>query len=489
MAHEGGLGPADVVRRALVGAVSLGGGQVAAQALNIGGLIVLARILTPAEFGLVAILTFFLSLLTALGDLGLGMSLVRQPVEPDDGAYRAVASFQQAVAIGVALASIAATPLVVWAYELPASDWWLFPAMAVAILADAVRFLPLVRLERRLVYERVGAIELAQAVVFNITLVALASSGAKAASFTVAVMVRSVVGAIVAHAIGPRLSGRAWHWPIARAFLAFGLPYQGVHLLTVARASIIPVFVGLLLGTTAVGHLEWAAMVAGFPLTGLILFQRLYVGSFSRLQGHPAELGAFVTSVVSVAHAVVAPVALVTIVLLDPIVHLVFGDAWAPAIPLVRWLWLGCLAVPTIAPLTGLLHALGQSRLVFRSVLAASILTWVAGIPLVLVLGEIGMAIASLSVHTAGLVVWRAARRLVTFRVLGPAMLVWLAAVPAGAAAWWWHEMYPLESIAALVACGAVALLLHGAVLAVGVFAFGAPVRASILRTLERDTR
>jgi PST family polysaccharide transporter len=220
-----------------------------------------------------------------------------------------------------------------------------------------------------------------------------------------------------------------------------------------------------LLGRAAVGHLDWATMVAGFPLTGLILFQRLYVGSFSRMHRHPEELAGFVTRVLSIAHAIVAPVAVVTFVLIEPIVRIVFGEAWLVAIPLVRWLWLGCLVMPTVAPLTGLLHALGRSRTVLACTLGGLVLMWAAGVPLVLTLGETGSAVAMLAVHAAGIVIWRSAKQLVPFRVLKPAVLMWAAALPAGALAFWWHRTWPLTSVPQLVLCGGAATAVYAAVL------------------------
>ena len=464
MEHESVLRPAEIMRRAMLGAATLGGGQVAAQFINIAGMIALARMLTPAEFGLVAILTFFLSLLTALGDLGLGMSLVRSPVEPTEAEFRAVSSFQQVVALCVTLAALAATPLMMRAYNLSAPDWWLFPVMALAIVADSVRFLPLVRLERRLIYQRVGAIEFTQAVVSTTVLLTLARAGYHAACFPIAVVARSVAAAIVANAIGPRRHGWRWDWPTAKHFLSIGLPYQGVILLTVARNSIVPVFVGLLLGRAAVGHLDWATMVAGFPLTGLILFQRLYVGSFSRMAAHPEDLAGFVTTVLSVAHAIVAPVAVVTLVLLDPIVRIVFGEQWIAAMPLVRWLALSCLVMPTVAPLTGLLHALGRSRTVFALTLVGLIAMWAAGVPLVLTFAETGAAIAMLAIHAGSVMIWRTARRLVPFTVLKSATVTWIAAVPAGALAFWWNRTWPITSLAPLLVCGAAAVVPYAVV-------------------------
>lgn len=480
MTDEHPLRPADVVRRTIVGAVSLGGGQVFSQVLNIAGLIVLARIMTPAEFGLVAIFTFFLALLTALGDLGLGMSLVRQQNEPSETDFRAVSAFQKVLALGITLAALAATPWAVRTYDLEPGQWWLFPVMALAIVADAIRFYPLAKFERRLRYEYVGAVEITQAVVFNIVLLMLAVAGYKTICFPVAVVFRSSAGAMLANVMGPRVPAWFWDWPTVRRYLATGLPYQGVHLIAVLRNSIVPVFIALLLGRAAVGHLEWAAMVAGFPLTGLILLQRLYVGSFSRLLAHPDELRRFVTHLVTVAHAIVAPLAVLTLVLIDPIVRIVFGEVWLTAVPIVRWLWLGCLVIPTTAPLTGLLHAVGKSRVAFLAALGGSLATWAVGVPLVFAFGEVGVAVGMLSVHVAGYVVWRTARRAVDFRVLGPAAFAWVCALPAAGVAWWWQATFPIASVVQLLLCGAVAGAVYVLVLGLAGMTFLRPVRDAL---------
>lgn len=470
MSHAQVLRPAEVVRRTVHGVVSVGGGQVAAQILNIGGTIFLARILTPAEFGLVAILMFLLALLTVLGDLGLGMSLVRRPVEPSDADYRAVTSFQQMLAVAIVLAAFAATPVVLRAYGLSRREWWLLPMMAGAIVMDSIRFLPLTRLERAMQFERRGVIEITQALIFNAVLLSLAvRPDVRADSFPVAVLARSAGGALVANLLGPRVPGWGWDWQTVRPYLAFGLPYQGVNIINVAKNSLVPIFVGLLIGRVAVGHLQWAAMVAGFPLTGLILFQQIYVASFGRLQDHPAELGRLVTQIVAVANGVVAPVAVATLILIDPIVRLVFGAKWLEAVPLVYWLWLGCLVIPTAAPLTGLLHALGHSRLVFRVILLGSIATWILGVPLALRFGEVGVAASSLGVHAATLVLWPSAYRAVPFRVARPVFAIWLCALLGGGAAWWLQTWHPAASILQVTGYGVAALCVY--LLALGICA------------------
>src|SRR6188508_3013008 len=109
--------PAAIAKKALRGALALGARQVVVQAVNLAGGISLARLLTPAEFGVFGIVTFVLSFLTTLGDVGLGASLIRQHSEPDEHDYRVIFSAQQALVSLVVIAFWVAAPFLAAAYH------------------------------------------------------------------------------------------------------------------------------------------------------------------------------------------------------------------------------------------------------------------------------------------------------------------------------------------------------------------------------------
>ncbi len=80
-------GPADVapheVERSLKhGAVWAVGTQVASQAIRFGGVIVLARLLTPSDYGAAALALAIASYSSILGDLGYGGALIQAERAP-----------------------------------------------------------------------------------------------------------------------------------------------------------------------------------------------------------------------------------------------------------------------------------------------------------------------------------------------------------------------------------------------------------------------
>ncbi|HMA96136.1 MAG TPA: oligosaccharide flippase family protein, partial [Polyangiaceae bacterium] len=102
-----------IARSAVLGAAALAVRQVVVQLFNLGGNIVLARELSPREYGFFGIIQFLLSFLTSFGDVGLGASLVRQEKEPEERDYRAVFTFQQLLVLAVVLIVIVVAPFLV----------------------------------------------------------------------------------------------------------------------------------------------------------------------------------------------------------------------------------------------------------------------------------------------------------------------------------------------------------------------------------------
>lgn len=451
-----------IARSAARGAVALGVRQALVQGLNIAGAVVLARVLSPAEFGVYAVVTFVLAFLVAFGDVGLGASLVQQHREPSLRDYRAVFTAQQLLVGLAVLALWLLAPWITGAYGRPPGEVWLFRSLALALFFTSFQTIALIRVERHLAFEKVALVEVAQAVVFNALAVGLALRGVGVMSFAIALVARSLVGAVLANSIAPWPIGFRWDWPRVRAHLRFGLPYQGISLVSLLKDSISPVLIGLLLGARQVGFVNWAGMVAAYPVLALMVLQRVYLPAFSRMSVHPKELRRFVERVLRLTNTVVAPLSVLTLVLIEPATRLVFGAKWLPALPLFFLFWTANLFVPTATPLLGLLNALGESRTALRFATLWMAGTWLLGAPLVLAFGAVGFAFANVAVQLSNVWLFRVAQARVGFRVLAPALHAWLAAGVAGGATWllaWSVMPNSLVELGVCAAGGAVVYL------------------------------
>jgi len=454
--------PTSIGVKALRGAAALGVRQVLVQGLNALTGIVLARLLSPSDFGLFGIITFVLTFLVAFGDVGLGASLIREPEEPSEEDYRAVFTAQQSLVALVVIVAWFVSPLLARAYHLPPHQAILFRLVALSLLFTSFQVIPSVRLERHLEFQKLAAVEVTQSFVYNGVTIGAAFAGLGPLSFALGLLSRSFTGAIIINWVSPWRMGWRWDLSRIRKHLRFGIPYQGIAFTSLLKDSITPVFVGLVIGTSEVGYINWATMVAAYPVLALMVLQRVYLPAFARMQAHKERLGEFVEKVILATNAVVAPLAILTFVLIRPITVTVYGAKWLVAIRLFRFFWLANIFVPTATPVVGLLNALGRSRTTLGFAAGWMFGTWVLGVPLILLLGGVGFALANFLVTLSAPILFRVAQREVKFRILRVILPGWVLSGAIGLAIYLIQAVWQFRSLPALVCYGAAGVLLFG---------------------------
>jgi len=438
----------------------LGAQKVVSVAVTAAGGIALARLLTPEVFGLYAILVFVITLGVRFSELGLGAALIqRRDLDLTTGLRAAfTATFALALVLGVAI--VAAAPLAArWpgvSGELTAPLRWL----ALLVVLSSLRMPAMVLLERRLAYLPLTIAETADTVTFNAVAIAAAVAGAGLWSF--------VLGALAARVANLAVLWIATRWqPTVRwdraelaPVLKFGILFQASVMIAVAGDAVVPTFVTAWGGVAAVGYLNWAATIAFLPLQVVSIAGRVLFPALSSLQAEPARFAEATERALNRVTTILYPAAALLLAGADPVVRLVFGEAWAPAVPAVRCFCLSAIIGGTSTIFVHALYGLGRPDLVFRLNLASAALLWVLTVALVPWLGFVGFAVASASLACAGVSYTALSlRRLVPLRLL-PAVRVPLtasagsAAVLAALAGFWIHDL-PSLAVGAAVSAGA----------------------------------
>ncbi len=331
-------------RRAWAGVRILFGRQVVNQVMGMAAGVALARLLTPAEFGTYAIVTFLVTIFAVLGDFGLGASYIQRQEEITERNLRLSFTLQFISAAVVVAVVWVTAPLVLRLYpRLPVELAWAARIFALTLFPPAIRSVSAVRLERALTYGPIARAEIAESFTYHACSVTLALFGHGVWSFVYAALARSLVGVIVLYAAAP--------WPLrfylepheARATLAYGISFQAGGVLKALGGWATPAFVGTLVGQDAVGFLGLAANNARRPLAVVDAVMRVSFPHFSRLQGDDAELRATVTSYLVRFLTVSGLWIAVMLAAGGPLVEVIYSSRWAPAVPL---LMIYALALP-----------------------------------------------------------------------------------------------------------------------------------------------
>ena len=333
--------------------------------------VVLARLLSPGEFGVYAIALSVQAVLVAVADLGLSAELIRH----DDAERRAPTVATLATSVGLVLTVL----MIVTSHGLATALGSEQAGPTIAVLALTLVLagfgvVPFATLQRRFDQRSlflVGAVDL---LVSSAVTIGLLLAGAGVVSLAVGRVVAQCVTVALQFVLAGQRPRFGLDRTLVRGVLAFGLPVAGANLLSWAVLGIDKVVLGRAVGVTALGFYVLAFNISAWPMTlvgqvvrsvSLPLFARLQraggrsgVGPVHR--GDPRLLARVMAPVWVLAVLCGAGIAAVA----APLVLLLYGGRWAAAAPLVVPLAaFGALRV--LADLfAAYLYALGRSRAV-----------------------------------------------------------------------------------------------------------------------------
>ena len=437
LALEGTL--ASQVRRGVAWSAA---SRVLLVAAQLGGAAVLARLLLPDDFGLVALGAVVNGLAALFSRLGLATAVVQAPRVT--GRLLSTAFWLSTlVGLLVTLLLVALAPLVAGLYDEPR----LTGLLRVSALAFALNLavVPMALLQRSLRFKQLAGYELAGVVVGLGTTVALALGGAGAYSL--------VIGPVVQVACTGAAVWATVRW-VPRGFVhrrelgelwRFGRGLTGTNLLTFAARNTDTVLLGQVVGFGQLGLYSRAYNIMMMPLQQVTLvLSRAMLPAYAQMRDDPARLRRSWLTAVRASLLLGVPAGLGVAAAAPAVVETLYGPRWTGAVT-VLVLLSASLPPQLVTRNSGPLYqALGRTGLEFRVAVVSSAVT-VGGTVVGLAWGIEGVAAALLVTSWVALVVtlvpllrlvglragelWRAVRGLL---LAGAAMA--LAALGAGAA-------------------------------------------------------
>jgi O-antigen/teichoic acid export membrane protein len=355
---EGGSGLGRLVRRGL--GWSLFSTLIARVGTVLSG-IILARLLSPADYGEFAVALVAMMVVVTVNDLGMVLALVRWPGPVDKAAPTANTLL---VGFGFLLCGVMALTAPAFAAALGAPQAaGVVRLMAVSVVVNALFAVPSAMLTRSFRQGQRATADLAGFVVSLAVSVALAALGYGAWSLAWGRIAGNAVNGLLYLVLSPDRYGFGWSRDEARTLFRQGLPISGTTLLMVALLNVDYAVVGRTLGAVELGLYLMAFNLSSWPVNMFsVAVAQVSVPAFARLQHHLAALReAFFRSLT----LIMTPTVLVTVLLVlyaRPVVRILYGPTWTPAAAALALLAvLGAARVGTHLA-TDLLVAVGRSR-------------------------------------------------------------------------------------------------------------------------------
>lgn len=422
--------------------------------LGTGGSIVLARMLTPRDFGLVALGSVLLQYGTFLADGGLGSTLIRDAHEPDRLDYANAFGFQLAASL-VVVALAAAIGSQFGRIGLLAA------LMVTSLPILALRAPGAIALERRLEYRPLIAIEVGETVAYYAWAITTVAIGWGVWGLASAIVARAAVGSVVMLIVGPiGLIRPRLQRARVRRLLGFGASYQAVDIVGLLRDTGVNIVTPAIASVSALGFWSLVGRVLQPPLVVFQALRRVSFPGMARLREHGASTQALVERALNLstlgAGFVLTPLAAAA----PALIPAVFGPRWAPAAWAVPTACLGLLlAAPFSVAASGYLYAEGDANSVLKAMFYSAVAWYAAMLPLLPVLGVAAIGFGQLAAGVVEVVLFdRFLRRHLrhlrpTASIAMPILVMTLGGAVGWAVAYWApHTLLTAADSAALAA-------------------------------------
>jgi PST family polysaccharide transporter len=326
--------------------------------LDFVSVVVLARILAPDDFGLVAIAASFVTIIEGLAAFDVQKALIRAR-DADRALYDSAWTLSVLRGFVAALVMVSITPLL-----NDARIAALMCALALSPILTGLSNPRFVAFERDLVYSKLAILTLGARVGSLLVTILVALLTRSYWAIVLGLLVGSLISLILSYVLRPYRP----RFSLARFsdIFAFSGWLSLTSIVTTLSMETDKLIVGRLLGVTEAGLYFMTQRVGVLPTRELISpLQRILFPSFSELAEDPSRLRRVVRESINVLGSLSIPAGCGFALVANDFVPLALGDQWMAIVPLLTILvpYLGLRA--TLSMVLPCVMALGRTRLLF----------------------------------------------------------------------------------------------------------------------------
>lgn len=328
--------------------------------------IILARLLSPSEYGTIALLYIFLELAAVFNDNGFSSALVqRRDVTHRDES--SVFWFQLMCSLLLATLLCGIAPWIAEFYDKPVLQPLMW-VMALSFFITSLGSIQHVLLTKSLDFKRPMKVSVVSGIISGGVAVVLAMQGYGVWALAGQNLVMAIVYSCLLWGVGRWRPAWAFSFASLRKLFAYGGYLMLSNILMVSYNRIYTLYVGKVYSVHDLGIYSRADNTKQMPLTILSkIYERVAFPVFSKASDDKEKLLRGVRLALKGMMLITAPVMAGLMVSADEVVLILFGEAWLESAPILQILCLAGLFWPLQIVNTNLQKALGHSRVVFNS--------------------------------------------------------------------------------------------------------------------------
>ena len=368
-------------------------------------MIVMARLLSPSDYGLIGMLAVFLAVSQSLIDSGFSQALIRKQnrTETDNNTV-----FYFNIVVGFILYAILyfVAPLVAKFYDTP-QLCSVMRVVCISVVLNSFAVVQRALLTVRIDFKTQAKAALTAAIISGIVVIALAYNGFGVWSLVWQQLLNLGINTILLWMLTKWRPQKVYSWTSFRELFSFGSKMLASGLLDTLYRNIYPIVIGKLFSANNLGHYTRAHHFAEFPssnLTGIL--QRVTYPVLCEIQHDDNRLSNIYRRFLKLSAYLIFPLMVGLSAVAQPLVNTVLGSRWSFCGQLLQVICFAMMWYPVHAINLNLLQVKGRSDLflkleIIKKVMGISVLCLTAPFGLLIMCyGQIANSMIALIINT-----------------------------------------------------------------------------------------
>jgi O-antigen/teichoic acid export membrane protein len=327
--------------------------------------LILARLIGPAEFGLLGLIMIFVAIGNTLIDSGLSVSLVRL-LKPDETDYSTVFYLNIILGFIAYLLIFFLAPIVADFYNQAVLKS-LIRLYCLSFIINALRIIPQVLLIKEMNFKKLTILSMPGNIIGLILGIWMAMNGYKIWSIVGLHLSMQIVTTLMFWIFNSWRPKLLFSIPKMRNHLSFGYKLMLSAQLNSLFENIFNVIIGKYYSVQTLAYYERANTLTNYPvsiLSGII--NKISLPLFSNLSEDRNRILSVYRKILKLSFYISTPLMLGALVIAKPLVIFILGKPWIPTVPFFQILSLSYMLYPIHALNVNILSVYGRSDLFLK---------------------------------------------------------------------------------------------------------------------------
>ena len=327
--------------------------------------IVVARLLVPEDFGVMAILTFFTAVALVVVDSGFSQTLLRKATPTDDD-YKSVFTFNLVVSVVLYLLFVAVSPLLARYYNLQIITK-ISPVLFLLLPINALGIIQNTKLSREFRFGVLSRINFAASLVAGVVAIVVALCGGGVWALVAQRLTMMATKSLLLWWRGDwrgegEFSRSAW-----RDMAPFSFRLMSTDIVSALYNNVAQLFIGKVYSTNTLGFFNQAQKVKDLTVQSAVQsVQTVTYPALAKIKDDAEKFAESFRKVLLINIFVMAPVAVGLSAVAEPLFRVLLGEKWLPTVPYFEVIALSGIFYPLAMVAYNVLKVHSNGAIIFR---------------------------------------------------------------------------------------------------------------------------